>query len=98
MKFNETIIKNLVSEIRDEQQVSPALPDSNFVNYIKEGMYDINSSVGANIDYTIDLEARALLKNYVMYANYKRTAEFKELYIAEYVTLQFKYNADTDVS
>ncbi len=96
--MNEEQINRLVSEIRKEQQVSPSLPDTNFVSYVKQGEFDINEIAGCKINYEKDLKARELLKNYVLYANHKRLAEFKELYLAEYVTLQLRYNRDTNVS
>lgn len=97
MTFDNKCVENIVKEVRKEQSISPKLPDDNFINYVKEGMYNINDSVGCMINYDEDLEARALLKNYVLYANHKRTAEFKELYMADYVKLQVKYNIDTSV-
>ena len=97
MTFDNKCVENIVKEVRKEQSISPKLPDDNFINYVKEGMYNINDSVGCMINYDEDLEARALLKNYVLYANHKRTAEFKELYMADYVKLQVKYNVDTSV-
>lgn len=97
MTFDDKCVTNIVKEVRKEQSISPKLPDDNFINYVKEGMYNINDSVGCMINYDEDLEARALLKNYVLYANHKRTAEFKELYMADYVKLQVKYNVDTSV-
>lgn len=95
--FDEELINDLIQEVRKEQTISPKQQDIVFNNYIKEGMYDINSSVGCMIDYNNDLEARALLKNYVLYANYKQLAEFKELYMSDYVSLQVKYNRDTSI-
>ncbi len=97
MTFDNKCVENIVKEVRKEQSISPKLPDDNFINYVKEGMYNINDSVGCMINYDEDLEARALLKNYVLYANHKRTAEFKELYMADYVKLQVKYNVDTSI-
>lgn len=95
--FDDELIGNIVQEVIKEQTISPRLDDDILINYIKEGMYDINDSVGCMIDYNEDLEAKALLKNYVLYANYKRLAEFKELYMSDYVALQLKYNRDTSV-
>ena len=43
------------------------------------------------------MDARVLLKNYVLYANYKRLAEFKELYMSDYVALQIKYYNDSEL-
>ena len=97
MTFDNKCVEKIVKEVRKEQSISPKLPDDNFINYVKEGMYNINDSVGCMINYDEDLEARALLKNYVLYANHKRTAEFKELYMADYVKLQVKYNVDTSI-
>lgn len=97
MTFDNKCVENIVKEVRKEQSISPKLPDDNFINYVKEGMYNINDSVGCMINYDKDLEARALLKNYVLYANHKRTAEFKELYMTDYVKLQVKYNVDTSI-
>ena len=60
-------------------------------------MYNINEYVGCMLDYESDLDERSLLKNYILYANHKRLAEFKELYTSDYVALQLKYNVDTSV-
>lgn len=97
MTFDDKCVENIVKEVRKEQSISPKLPNDNFINYVKEGMYNINDSVGCMINYDEDLEARSLLKNYVLYANHKRTAEFKELYMTDYVKLQVKYNVDTSI-
>lgn len=97
MKFDSRLVAEIVKEIREEQFIAPDIPDNNFIKYVQEGMFNINNSVGSMVDYNEDLEARSLLKNYVLYANYKRLAEFKELYIGDYVALQIKYNNDTNL-
>ena len=96
--MTETQINTILEEIKVEQQISPYFDDSSLTNYIKEGEYDINHAVGEMVDYENDLEAKSLLKNYVLYSNHKRLAEFKELYGGEYAELQIKYNRDTNVS
>lgn len=96
--MNDAQLNKVLEEIKAEQQISPYFSDDILKNYIKEAEYDINNSVGKIVDYEEDLEARSLLKNYVLYANHKRLAEFKELYRGEYAELQIKYNRDTDVS
>ena len=93
--MTETQISTILEEIKQEH---PFTNDSALVNYIKEAEYDINQAVGEKINYDDDLEARSLLKNYVLYSNYKRLAEFKELYGGDYAELQIKYNRDTNVS
>ena len=52
---------------------------------------------GNKIDYDKDLKARRLLKNYVLYADYKRLAEFKQIYIGEYDELQRKYYVNSNI-
>lgn len=86
-----------INEIRDEQHISPFREDSEFIGYIKDGIYDINSYCGAKIDYDKDLKARRLLKNYVLYADYKKLAEFKQKYIGEYDELQRKYYVNSNI-
>lgn len=89
--MNEESLNLIVKEIRDEQHISPFIKDEIIKGFVLDGEYDINESSGAVIDYEEDLVARRLLKNYVMYANNKRLAEFKQLYYSEYAKLQAKY-------
>lgn len=90
-------IKVFMDEIRNEQHISPFREDAEFTNYIKDGIFDINQYCGATIDYDKDLSARRLLKNYVLYADYKRLAEFKQLYIGDYDALQRKYYINSNI-
>lgn len=87
--MNDTQIEELLQEIRNEQH--PLEDDETLIGYIKYGEYDINENSGEKIKYEIDLKAKSLLKNYVLYARYKRLAEFKQLYAGEYANLQAKY-------
>lgn len=90
--------EKIIREIRVEQQIHPLFPNEALENYINEGIQDINNVCGVMVDYDEDLEARSLLKTYVMYANHKRLAEFKAVYVSEYVKLQIKYYSDPDLS
>lgn len=85
------MIACLLDDIKVEQQISPFLDDKHIINYIKDGIFDIEDNVGFEIDFTKDLKARSLLKTYVLYANHKRLAEFKQLYGGDYIELQRKY-------
>lgn len=89
--MNEKSLDLIVKEIRGEQHISPLIQDETIKGFVLDGEYDINESSGAIIDYDKDLVARRLLKNYVMYANNKRLAEFKQLYYSDYAKLQAKY-------
>lgn len=83
--------KVFMDEIRLENHITPFREDEEFMGYIKDGEYDINNYCGTKIDYDKDLDARRLLKNYVLYADYKKLAEFKQIYIGDYDALQRKY-------
>lgn len=89
--FDTDFINNILKEIRQEQTISPKIKNETITSYIKEGIYNIDEIVGTIINFDEDLSARSLLKTYVLYATYKRLAEFKELYCSDYVTLQAKY-------
>ena len=89
--MNDTQIHKLIDEIRGEQHISYMEDDGVVNGYIKDGEYDINDCCGEQINYEVDLKARSLLKNYVLYARFKRLAEFKQLYVGEYAYLQAKY-------
>lgn len=89
--MNTTQIEKILKEIKSEQHLSPFKEDEEIISYIKEGEFDINHVTGKEINYDEDLQARSLLKNYVLYADNKRLAEFKELYGGEYAFLQARY-------
>lgn len=89
--MNTTQIDKILKEIKSEQHLSPFKEDEEIISYIKEGEFDINHVVGKEINYDEDLQARSLLKNYVLYADNKRLAEFKEFYGGEYAFLQARY-------
>ncbi len=87
--------QKLLQEIKNEQH--PLEDDNTIIGYIKDGEGDINEFSGAKINYEIDTIAKSLLKNYVLYARYKKLAEFKQLYAGEYAFLQAKYYKPTSV-
>lgn len=87
----KSIIDRIISEYRVENQISPFREDSEFEDYVKDGIFDINDYCGEKIDYDKDLKARRLLKNYIVYADHNRLAEFKSMYLAEYDELQRDY-------
>lgn len=86
--MTDSEITELINEYREENHISPFREDSEFINYIKEGVQDINDYVGQEIDYKTNLIARSLLKRYVLYADYKKLEEFKQKNITEYDKLQ----------
>ncbi len=93
--MNDTQIEDILREIRNEQH--PLEDDETIIGYIKKGEYDINDSSGAKINYEIDLKARSLLIDYVLYSRYKRLSEFRQLNAGEYAELQAKYYKPTNI-
>lgn len=87
----------LVEEIRGEQHISPNEGDNVVMGYLKDAQYDIDEYCGEKINYNVDLKARSLLKNFVLYARYSRLAEFRQLYAGEYAYLQAKYYKPSDL-
>lgn len=95
--MTDTQISKLVEEIRGEQHISSFEKDEVLQNHIKEAEYEINKNSGAEINYEKDLQARSLLKNYVLYSRFSRLAEFRQLYASEYANLQAEYYKPSDV-
>lgn len=95
--MTENEIENFIEEVRNENHITPFRTNEEFIPYVKDGEFDINEYCGTKINYTEDLQARRLLKNYVLYADYKRLAEFKQLYIGEYDALQRKYFINSNI-
>lgn len=89
--MDEVIIDKFIQEYRLENHINPFRKDEEFIDYIKDGIDEINEVCGAVIDYEKDRVARRLLKNYVLYADYKKLAEFKQLYGGDFDALQRKY-------
>lgn len=95
--MTEDQLYELLEEIRGEQHISPSEDDNVVLGYLKEAQYDINECCGEQINYEVDLKARSLLKNFVLYARFARLAEFRQLYAGEYAYLQAKYYKPSDV-
>lgn len=93
--MSEEQIDKLLEEIKREQH--PVEDEETLRGYIKDAQFDINEVSGKEIDYSKDLRARKLLKNFVLYDRFKRLAEFKQLYAGDYVNLQAKYYKPTDI-
>jgi hypothetical protein len=90
--------KDLMQEIRDEQNVPYFVKDETILTIVKEAIYDTNAKVGKEIDYVNDLTARSFIKSYYLYASTFRLAEFREIYAGDLYDLQIKYNKDSNLS
>lgn len=91
--------KQLLKEIKLEHQISTFRKDDTaLLNYIHEGITDINENNGVNTNFDRDLISRRLLKLYVLFADNKQLAAFKTNYVGDYAERQRfyfqKYNSD----
>lgn len=87
-EFDEKILK----EIKTEQQISTFRKDDTaLLNYIHEGILDINENNGVDTDFDKDLISRRLLKLYVLFADNKQLATFKAYYSGDYAERQRFY-------
>ena len=91
----ETLIINLIDELRGEFKIPPYYEDDALTDYLKEGDAYLTDLV-ANINYDNDLLARSLLKNYCYYAYFKKLDEFNEVYNASIIKWQMSKIGDLD--
>lgn len=90
MKFrlDDKTLEQLIDEMRDGFQIPHFYKDSSL-------KMDFNEADGyfyslyPDVDYDTDLIVRGLLKNYVLYAYYKRIDEFKINYASSILEWQF---------
>lgn len=95
--LNDDSIKKLLDEIKGDQKISPLRDINDLKGFVKQGIYDIEYYVGKYINFDEDLQARDLLKNYVLFSDHNLKSKFKEEYQGEYIGLQIKYNRDSVV-
>lgn len=90
--MDDATLVAIATEIREEMQLAPSVPEPVLKRYAKEGEAFINSSVeGLQIDFNSDLVARILLKNYIRYAYYGMLSDFKEKYVGDIYDTQSQY-------
>lgn len=94
---NESSIQGLLEEIKIEQKISPLRDIKELEKYLKQGIYDIEYYVGKMVNFDEDLQARDLLKNYVLFSDHNLKSAFRKDYEDEYISLQIKYNRDSNV-
>ena len=97
-KETSEFVKKLLEELKTDKIIPSLRKEEGFINYIYEGIQDINENNGVETDFETDLLSRRLLKLYVLYADNKRLAEFKSLYNADYAERQRHYFQNKDTS
>lgn len=74
------MFEQLISEFKEDFQIPPFYSDKTLLNYAREGYQYLNSKKEFNLE--TDLTGRSLLKNYMLYAYYKKLDEFETNYLS----------------
>lgn len=77
--MDEKSLLELIVEVRRDYQIPPFFEDDGLKAYAKEGE-NILLSLNPGRDINKDQTYRMLLKNYIYYAYYHRTNEWKQNY------------------
>lgn len=80
----------LIEEFRTDYQIPPFISDDTLLRYAKEGEAALSSLV-LTADFSNDLEARSLLKNYMYYAHNHVVNEFWENYKNDILRWQWEH-------
>lgn len=86
----------LIDEFRTDYQVPPYISDDTLSRYAIEGEAALSSLV-LSVDFSCDLEAKSLLKNYMYYALNHVLNEFWENYKADILRWQWHQEAEGSV-
>lgn len=94
--MDEELLMNLTDEVRRDFTIPFFYTDESLKNDVLEGDAYLSEFVG-DIDYTKDLVARMLLKNYAFYSYNKRVDDFRDNYSDSIFQWQFnKFKAVHD--
>lgn len=77
--MKDELLKKLTDEVRRDFNIPFFYTDESLKNDVLEGNAYLKEFVG-EIDYTVDLVAKMLLKNYAFYSYNKRVDDFRENY------------------
>lgn len=101
--MTELELKELQGEVKGYLKITWTDEDSDILGYVKEGIEYLDEIAGVKINYTTDLKAKQLLKDYCRYVynhslemfevNFKR--ELLKLSIREGVKAHVTANAET---
>lgn len=92
MELSEEQLAKIIAEVRSEYQIPPYFSDDGLKNFAKEGMrYLLSRNPLGNIEE--DETFQMLLKNYINYAYYHRTNEWK----ANYATMILEWILGSEV-
>lgn len=84
----------LLEEVKSHSKITWDDEDNDILNLIVEGEQHLSEKVGAEIDYSKDLSARRLLKEYCRYVRNYSKEYFEQNFIDDIVFLQLKYASE----
>lgn len=86
--------EELLKEVKSHLRITWSEEDDDISKLIKEAKQHLSEKVGAKIDYSIDLSARRLLKEYCRYVRNYSKEYFEQNFIDDIVSLQLKYASE----
>ena len=93
MELVEESLNKIVAEVRQEYQIPPYFHEKGLKNFALEGE-GILSNLNPGRDIEKDITYRMLLKNYIYYAYYHRTNEWKQ----NYATMILEWQLGSEVT
>ena len=72
--------ESLVEEFKEDFQIPPFISFETLKNYAQEGYQFLKSKKDEDFDINVDHSARALLKEYMNYAYFKKRNEFEDAF------------------
>lgn len=93
--MEEKKLTELIEEVRRDYQIPPFFRDDGLKTYAREGE-QILLRLNPYADITMDQEYRMLLKNYIRYAFYHRTNEWRQNYAQMILEWQLGSGAEND--
>ena len=85
-----TAYEDFIDEFREDYQIPPYVSDETLIRFAKEGEAALGRLV-LTVDFSTDLTARSLLKNYMYYAFNLVTNEFWENYSRDILQWQWEH-------
>lgn len=85
--------KKLLEEVKSYLKITWNEEDEDIANLIKEGEQHLSEKIGA-VDFSKDLSAKRLLKEYCRYVRNYSKEYFEQNFINDIVFLQLKYASE----
>lgn len=85
-------IQEILIEFRNEKHIPLQVTNEHLLVFFKQASYFLNGLVeGLDIDFSVDFDARKLLKIHMWYDYYGAIDDFKKRYVGDIYATQIKY-------